>query len=73
MKIVKGGVTKAKGFEAAGVEANIKYQGRTDMAIRGRRIRILQRYCGCGSERVGDFDRQCSSWIDRGHRKTASN
>ena len=33
MKIVKGGVTKAKGFEAAGVEANIKYQGRTDMAI----------------------------------------
>ena len=27
MKIVKGGVTKAKGFEAAGVEANIKYQG----------------------------------------------
>ncbi len=33
MKIIKGGVTKAKGFEAAGIEANIKYQGRTDMAI----------------------------------------
>ena len=33
MKIITGGVTRAKGFEAAGVEANIKYQGRTDMAI----------------------------------------
>ena len=33
MKIITGGVTRAKGFEAAGVEANIKYQGRTDMAV----------------------------------------
>ena len=117
MKIVKGGVTKAKGFEAAGVEANIKYQGRTDMAIifskepcvaagtfttnvakaapvtwdqkivkEGKVAQAIivnsgianactgaERYCGCGSERVGDFGRQCSSWIDRSHRKTASN
>lgn len=33
MKIIQGGVTAAKGFEAAGVAAEIKYKGRTDMAI----------------------------------------
>lgn len=33
MKIVTGGVTAAKGFEAAGVEAAIKYQNRKDMAL----------------------------------------
>lgn len=33
MKIIEGGVTAAKGFEAAGVEAGIKYQGRKDMAL----------------------------------------
>lgn len=33
MKIIEGGVTAAKGFEAAGVAAEIKYKGRTDMAI----------------------------------------
>ena len=33
MKIVKGGVTAVKGFEAAGVEANIKYKDRKDMAL----------------------------------------
>ncbi len=33
MKEIKGGVTAAKGFEAAGVAAEIKYKGRTDMAI----------------------------------------
>ena len=33
MKIVDGGVTAAKGFEAAGVEANIKYKDRKDMAL----------------------------------------
>ncbi|MCH5249565.1 MAG: bifunctional glutamate N-acetyltransferase/amino-acid acetyltransferase ArgJ [Lachnospiraceae bacterium] len=33
MKIIDGGVTAAKGFEAAGVEAGIKYQGRKDMAL----------------------------------------
>ncbi len=33
MKIVNGGVTAAKGFEAAGVAAEIKYKGRTDMAL----------------------------------------
>ena len=32
MEILKGGVTAAKGFEAAGVEAQIKYQNRVDMA-----------------------------------------
>lgn len=33
MKIVKGGVTAAKGFYAAAAAAEIKYRGRTDMAL----------------------------------------
>ena len=33
MKIIEGGVTAAKGFEAAVCEANIKYKNRTDMAM----------------------------------------
>lgn len=33
MKIIEGGVTAATGFEAAGAEAAIKYQGRKDMAM----------------------------------------
>lgn len=33
MKQITGGVTAAKGFEAAGVEAAIKYQNRRDMAM----------------------------------------
>lgn len=33
MNIINGGVTAAKGFEAAGVEAGIKYQNRKDMAL----------------------------------------
>ncbi len=33
MNRIEGGVTAAKGFEAAGVAAEIKYKGRTDMAI----------------------------------------
>lgn len=33
MKIIEGGVTAARGFEAAGVEAAIKYQNRKDMAM----------------------------------------
>ncbi len=33
MKIISGGVTAPKGFEAAGVEAGIKYQNRKDMAL----------------------------------------
>lgn len=33
MEIIKGGITAAKGFEAAGVEAQIKYQDRVDMAL----------------------------------------
>lgn len=33
MKIINGGVTAAKGFEAASAAAGIKYQGRTDMAL----------------------------------------
>ena len=33
MKIIEGGVTAAKGFEAAGVEAGIKYRNRKDMAM----------------------------------------
>ena len=33
MKKIKGGVTAAKGFQAASAAAGIKYQGRTDMAL----------------------------------------
>lgn len=33
MKVLSGGVTAAKGFEAASVEAQIKYQNRKDMAL----------------------------------------
>ena len=33
MEIIKGGVTAAKGFEAAAAAAEIKYKGRTDMAL----------------------------------------
>ena len=33
MKQITGGVTAAKGFEAAGVAAEIKYKGRDDMAV----------------------------------------
>ena len=33
MKQITGGVTAAKGFEAAGIAAEIKYKGRSDMAI----------------------------------------
>ena len=33
MRIITGGVTAAKGFEAAGAEAGIKYKDRKDMAM----------------------------------------
>ena len=33
IEILEGGVTSAKGFEAAGIEAGIKYENRKDMAI----------------------------------------
>ena len=33
MKEIKGGITAAKGFEAAGIAAEIKYKGRNDMAL----------------------------------------
>ena len=33
MEIIKGGVTAAKGFEAAATAAEIKYKNRTDMAL----------------------------------------
>ena len=33
MEQIQGGVTAAKGFEAAGTAANIKYKDRMDMAL----------------------------------------
>ena len=33
MKVIEGGVTAAKGFQAAAAAAEIKYRGRTDMAL----------------------------------------
>ena len=38
MKQIKGGVTAAKGYEAASTAAGIKYQGRTDMALIYRQV-----------------------------------
>lgn len=50
MERIKGGVTAAKGFQAAGVEANVKYKNRKDMAmivsggsLQGRRCFYQQR------------------------------
>lgn len=33
MKVIEGGVTSAKGFEAAGTQAEVKYKNRKDMAL----------------------------------------
>ena len=33
MELITGGVTAAKGFKAAAAAAEIKYKGRTDMAM----------------------------------------
>ena len=33
MKVIDGGITAVTGFEAAGIEAAVKYQNRKDMAI----------------------------------------
>lgn len=33
INVIRGGVTAAKGFQAAATQAGIKYQGRTDMAL----------------------------------------
>ena len=33
MKVIEGGVTAPKGFEAASAAAGIKYEGREDMAL----------------------------------------
>ena len=38
MNIIEGGVTAAQGFEAAGIEAAIKYQNRKDMAMLYSRV-----------------------------------
>lgn len=38
MRIIEGGVTAVQGFEAAGVEAAIKYQNRKDMAMLYSRV-----------------------------------
>lgn len=48
MKIITGGVTAAKGFEAASVEAQIKYKNRKDMGA------DLQRSPLCGSRNLHD-------------------
>ena len=33
MKMIQGGITAAKGFEAAGVSAEIKYKNRTEYIV----------------------------------------
>ena len=33
MKVIEGGINAPTGFEAAGIEAAIKYKNRKDMAI----------------------------------------
>ena len=43
MNIIKGGVTAAKGFKAAGCEAQIKYKnGKKDMALVYSEKHVLQ-------------------------------
>lgn len=43
MNTIKGGVTAAKGFKAAGCEAQIKYKnGKKDMALYTARSHVLQ-------------------------------
>ena len=37
MDMIRGGVTAAKGFEAAGAETGVKYKDRKDMAGSGSR------------------------------------
>ena len=50
MKQIKGGITVVPGFEAAAAAAQIKYEGRTDMAliysIVKRQHRQRQKYSG---------------------------
>ena len=66
MKIIEGGVTAAKGFEAAATAAGIKYQGRTDMAIiysekpcKGSSGEVGQTDCREQTEITGSY---CKLW-----------
>ena len=55
MKVITGGVTAAKGFEAAAVAAEIKYKGRTDMSAAIKmcaKIRTVKMRIGTGRELV---------------------
>ena len=54
MKQIKGGITVVPGFEAAAAAAQIKYEGRTDMALIYSSVP-----CGEGSSgKVGSEDCQ---------------
>ena len=48
MKIIDGGVTAAKGFKAAAAAAEIKYKGRTDMAMVYSEVPCGDFYYQCG-------------------------
>ena len=43
MKQIKGGITVVPGFEAAAAAAQIKYEGRTDMALIYSSVRVWRR------------------------------
>ena len=63
MKQVKGGVTAAKGFEAASTAAGIKYKDRTDMALVYTRFHAWQQehYNKCrksGTGKMGSAGRK---------------
>ena len=53
MEIIKGGVTAAKGFEAASAAAGIKYKDRTDMAMIYSRKPCRDIYHQCGESGSG--------------------
>ena len=63
MKVIDGGVTAAKGFQAAAAAAGIKYKDRTDMALIYSEKpckaagTFTNKPCESGSCKVGSRDR----------------
>lgn len=61
MEIITGGVTAAKGFKAAAAAAEIKYKGRTDMAMvyRSSMCCSWHFYNKCGEGSSGKMGSEC--------------
>ena len=58
MKKINGGVTAAKGFEAAAAAAQIKYKDRTDMAL----IYSKAPCVAAGTRRLLKILQRCMQW-----------